>query len=78
MKKKLIPGVDYVIRQVALPTAKVDGCVVSDCDGCHTIVLNRNVCEKRRKEALKHELDHIENDDLYSDDHVSVIEERRK
>lgn len=77
LRKKLIQGVDYVIRTAVLPP-RIDGCVVSNADGCHTIVVNENVCEKRRKEAVRHELDHIRNDDLYSCEPVSVIEGRMK
>ncbi len=76
MGKKLIEGSDFVVRMLDLHTAAVDGCVVSNSDGCHTIILNKAVCRERQQNALKHELDHIQNDDLYSDDPVSEIEGR--
>lgn len=76
MKKRLVEGMDYVIRTADLRTAKIDGCVVSGEDGLATIVLNERVCDSRKRKALKHELDHVANDDLYSDDPIELIESR--
>lgn len=72
---KLVEGQDYVVRQVPFPNCSADGAVVSHPDlAC--IYINSNVCPTRQKEALEHELEHIENGDLYSDDSASEIEER--
>ena len=66
-RKKLIENVDFVVRSLPLPSKSFDGCVVANEEGCHTIVINESVCKARQRAALKHELYHIENDDLYND-----------
>lgn len=73
--KKLIEGQDYVVRYVPFPNCSADGAVVSHPD-IPTIYINSKVCPKRQREALKHELEHLANDDLYSDESAEVIERR--
>ena len=77
MSRKLIQGMDYEIRCVDLKTTGVEGVVVSGPD-CPTIVINSRLSEKKQHEALEHELQHLKNDDLYSDESVDVIERRMK
>lgn len=77
MKKNLVEGQDYVIRTFDFLTAKIDGCCVSDADGCCTIALNERVCPARRRKALDHELEHLSCGDLYSEEDVANIEARR-
>ena len=72
---KLIEGQDYVVRYVPFPNCAADGAVVSHPD-IPTIYINSRVCPKRQREALQHELDHLANDDLYSDELAEVIERR--
>ena len=72
----LIEGMDYIIREVPFPNCSVDGAIVSQPDGLACIYINRNVCQKRKREALKHELEHLANGDLYSEESASSIEER--
>lgn len=75
--KKLIEGQDYVVRYIPFPNCAVDGATVSSVD-FPCIYINSRVCPKRQREALEHELEHLENDDLYSDDLAETIEERMK
>ena len=77
MKKKLIEGQDYVIRVVPFPVCTIDGAVTSCEDGLFCIYINENVCPERRRKALKHELEHIINDDLYSTVPVEILERLR-
>lgn len=72
---RLIEGQDYVVRYVPFPNCAADGAVVSHPD-IPTIYINSKVCPKRQREALQHELDHLANDDLYSDELAEVIERR--
>ena len=72
---KLIEGQDYVVRYVPFPNCAADGAVVSHPD-IPTIYINSRFCPKRQREALQHELDHLANDDLYSDELAEVIERR--
>ena len=73
--KRLIEGQDYVIRYVSFPNCSADGAIVSHPD-ITCIYINTKVCPKRQREALQHELEHLENDDLYSDELAEVIERR--
>ena len=73
---RLIEGLDYVVRLLDLKTSRVDGCVVNTLD-CPTVIINERISRKRQKAALKHELYHLEHDDLYNDvDDVESIEGR--
>ena len=72
----MIEGQDYVVRVVPFPNCAVDGAVVSNEDGIANVYINSKVCIKRKMEALKHELEHIINDDLYSSTPVEIIEGR--
>lgn len=72
---KLIEGMDFVVRVVPFPNCGADGAVVSHPDiAC--IYINENVCPRRQKIALQHELQHLTQGDLYSDDPISEIEGR--
>ena len=72
---RLIEGQDYVIRCVPFPNSAVDGAIVSHPD-ISCVYINSRVSPKRQREALQHELDHLKNDDLYSDDPAVEIERR--
>lgn len=75
-RKMLIEGQDYFVRVLPFPNCAVDGSVVSNHDGTASIYINSRVCQKRQEEALEHELEHLANDDLYSEDPVELIEGR--
>ena len=72
---RLIEGMDYIVRYVPFPNCGVDGAIVSHPD-LPCIYINTNVCPKRQREALQHELDHLKNDDLYSEELAVDIERR--
>jgi len=69
---------DFKVKLVPFPNQAADSCVVTDPDGSGflTIVINANIPRERQIKAYQHELKHIENDDLYSDELVKDIEER--
>lgn len=73
--KTLTEGQDYVIRVVPFPNCCVDGAVVSHPD-LVCVYINQNVCIERQRKALVHELTHIANDDLYSNESAEEIEDR--
>ena len=73
----LVEGQDYIVRCVPFPNCAVDGAIVSSVD-FPCIYINSRVCPKRQREALQHELEHLENGDLYSDDPAEAIEGRMK
>lgn len=73
---RLIEGLDYIVRYVPFPNAGADGAIMSCPDGLACIYINSRVCPKRQRQALKHELEHLENDDLYSEESATEIEGR--
>ena len=70
----LCEGQDYVIRTADFGSSAADGAVMSCEDGVANIYINIRVCPQRQRDALKHELDHIANDDLYSEAPIEEIE----
>ena len=72
---KLIEGQDYTIRVVPFPNGSADGATMSHPD-MPCVYINANVSAKRRREALRHELEHLEHGDLYTEESASSIEER--
>lgn len=77
MSNKLIEGQDYVVRYVPFPNSAADGAVVSHPD-LPCVYINSRVCPKRQREALEHELAHLKNNDLYSEEPAADIERRMK
>lgn len=73
-KTHLIEGMDYIIREVDFGNSAADGAVMSSPDGVAIIWINARVCQKRKADALDHELEHLANDDLYSERSVEEIE----
>lgn len=65
------------IRLVKLP-CRVKGMTVADADGNYNVYLNKNLTREAQVEALLHETEHIERDDLHSYKSVSFLEGRIK
>ena len=61
------------VRVIDLPY-KVGAMVAFDEDGFASIYLNARWSLERQKKALRHELRHIENDDVYNDKDIQTIE----
>ena len=70
-----IEGQDYVLRYVPFPNCAADGAILKHPD-IPCIYINTRVSPKRQKKALKHELEHLKNDDLYSEEPTWLIEGR--
>ena len=70
----LIEGVDYIIRSAGGLTAKVKGFVCEDADGVYNIYVNKNCSHEQQQETIRHELQHIENNDLDSELTADEIE----
>ena len=68
---------EYRVRLVDLPS-KVDGMVSVDDDGFYNIYLNARLTRERQRKALRHELDHIAEDDLYNTRPIEVVENKRR
>ena len=66
---------DCVVRLIDLPP-DVGGFITESPDGWRNIYINARYSNDGRREALRHELRHAENDDLHSAEPVAVIEAR--
>ena len=55
----------------------IPGFLTMDQDGYYTIVLNSRMSLEKNQETYEHELDHIQNDDMYGDMSATEIEELR-
>lgn len=66
---------DYFIRFIPLPW-HVKGFVTPNDDDTYSVYINSLLPEPVQRITLEHELYHIRNGDLYSDEPVSIIEKR--
>ena len=64
---------DYRVTLAKLPTS-VRGYVYLEEDGVPRIVLNANLTREQNMRTMKHELKHIENDDLSDPDYIEYEE----
>lgn len=71
-----LPEVDYFVRTVDLPT-EVGGLVAVNEDGTYSVYINARLSSSRQKKALRHEVDHIENDDFYNGKPIEEVEKKR-
>ena len=70
-----LPEVDYFVRTVDLPT-EVGGLVTVNEDGTFSVYVNARRSVEQQRKALQHEVDHIENDDFYTDIPIEECERR--
>lgn len=70
----LIEGRDYTVRVIQFPVNTVGGMVIPNDDGSFSVYINANLSLQRQKEALKHELDHINDGDFYNGKSIEEIE----
>lgn len=66
---------DYTVRVVDLPYS-VGGLISESSDGHTNIYINARHGLERQRQALKHELRHLANDDLHSTEDIHEIEAR--
>ena len=75
-KRRLIEGQDYVMRYLDFKSNAADGAIVSCAEGIACICINARASVQAQQDAFQHELEHLEKDDLYSEEPVEVIEGR--
>lgn len=68
---------EYKVRLVDLPP-RVGGLVSMDEEGFYNVYINSRLTRERQREALRHELDHIAEDDLYNTRPIEVVENKRR
>lgn len=66
---------DYFVRLVQMPY-KVKGVTTRNDDGTFNIFINSIIPENQQRDALEHELDHIDDDDFFNDAPACEIEGR--
>ena len=67
----------YYVREVSLPF-EVKGMVTPNAeDDGFNIYINSRLSDDQKRKALKHEIDHIEDDDFYNDKPIEEIEKRK-
>lgn len=66
----------YTVYIMPLP-GDINGAVRVSPDGWASIYINDKLSPEARKKALKHELEHIANDDWYNDRSIDEIEQRK-
>lgn len=67
---------DYKVYYVSHKNTKIGGSVEVDADGFASIFINPRRSHLQQLKTLDHELRHLENDDLYNDDSIEVVETR--
>ncbi len=63
------------IRSANLPM-EIRGFVMPDNEGNYNIYINDKLSEERKEKTIEHELQHIKNQDCYSNEQVSILEKR--
>lgn len=67
----------YFVREVSLPF-EVKGIVTPNAeDDSFNIYINSRLSDDQKRKALKHEIDHIENDDFYNDKTIEEVERHK-
>ena len=72
----LIEGADFFVRIVDFPVgAGCHGMVILNEDGTYSVYLDARVNTDTQKDAMRHEYDHMANDDMYGDKDIWELEE---
>ena len=67
----------YFVREVSLPF-EVKGIVTPNAeDDSFSIYINSRLSDDQKRKALKHEIDHIENDDFYNEKTIEEVERHK-
>lgn len=72
----ILENCDYFVRLVKLP-GSVGGVLTPNSDGTYSMYLNSEHTGDMLLEDYLHELEHIENDDLYGDKDIREIEKMK-
>lgn len=66
--------IDYNVRVVPFPNRAVPALVTPNDDGTFDIYINGLLTEEQQKEALRHEVEHLEKDHFYKEEPVACME----
>ena len=71
----MIEGIDYFVRVINFPPdIHRVGMVLLNDDGTYSVYLNARASAHAQKKAMRHEYDHMANDDMYGDKDIREIE----
>lgn len=71
----MIEGADYFVRLVDFPLGVgSNGMLLLNDDGTYSVYLNARASADKQKKAMRHEYDHMANDDMYGDKDIRNIE----
>lgn len=69
----LIENCDYFVRVIDFPVgARSDGMLVLNSDGTYSVYINARASKEAQKKAMRHELQHMTNNDMYENDILSA------
>lgn len=73
----MIEGADFFVRLVDFPVGSgCNGMVILNEDGTYSVYINSRASEWQKRKAMRHEIDHMANDDLYGDSDITMIEHK--
>ena len=71
----MIEGADYFVRVIDFPDGvNRVGFVLLNSDGTYSVYINARASAYAQKKAMRHEFNHMANDDLYGDKDIRTIE----
>lgn len=70
----MIEDADYFVYLVDFPTCKCNGALALNDDGTYSVYINAKASDEQKKKAMRHEYDHMANDDMYGDQDILNIE----
>lgn len=69
----LIENADYFVRKVDIPTNNGALLALNE-DGTYSVYINARLSAERQKKAMRHEYNHMANDDIYKDCPIEEVE----
>ena len=71
----LIEGADYFVRVIPFPkNVKNNGMTLLNDDSTFSVYLDANCGHRAKKKAMRHELRHMTEDDMFGDKDIRTIE----
>lgn len=69
-----IEGRDFFVRVIDFPSHRLGGAVTPNDDGTYSVYINSRLDSEHQRRACDHEVEHIKDDDLYSEEDISQVE----
>ena len=69
-----LDGSDFFVRLIDFPTCTAGGMVLPNDDGTYSVYLNARTSFDQQRRAYRHEVDHIDSNDLYNGKSIKEVE----